>query len=119
MLITYPRKNAFMNIIESWQKAVLEKGLDPFVGRKLVSLATEAGFKVIQNEIQLKSYNGGNPESYIKAIGNLWGIFASKGPEHFGLSKDSPEWLKANGEASSVNTGDFMSEGYVSLVGRK
>ena len=40
LLITYPRKNAFMNIIESWQKAVLEKGLDPFVGRKLVSLAT-------------------------------------------------------------------------------
>ncbi|MGZ3769565.1 MAG: class I SAM-dependent methyltransferase [Bdellovibrio sp.] len=115
----YPPKKNFDHLVSEWQARVISDGCDPFIGRKLHDLLTKAGFETLSNKVKLSTYDSTNPKVYLKAIGNLWQIFSSKGPSFFDLEKESESWSAAQREAETCVSGAVLTEGYFSVIGKK
>lgn len=118
-LINYPPKQNFERLVCDWQKKVMAKGCDPFLGRKLHKYLTDVGFQVLSNQVKLSTYDSCNSNDYCTALTNLSRIFLSNGPSFFGFTSESNEWLDAKHEVESIIQGAVLTEGYFILIGKK
>ncbi len=118
-LINYPPKQHLEQLITDWQKKVVSKGCDPFVGRKLHKYLTEVGFEILSNQVKLSTYDSSKPKDFNKALANLGRIFLANGPEFFNLRSDSTEWCSAQIEIESLIQGSVLTEGYFILIAKK
>jgi 2-polyprenyl-3-methyl-5-hydroxy-6-metoxy-1,4-benzoquinol methylase len=66
----YPESPAFNKYVEYYTKASMIRGMDPFIGKKLLLMLHEAGFKNIDMEIVNPAFNSGK--------GKLMGILTLK-----------------------------------------
>lgn len=118
-LINFPLKISFDHLIGEWQRRVIAKGCDPFIGRKLHNYLSNAGFEIVSNQVKLSTYDSSNPEAYLAALGNLSRIFLSNGPSFFGLECESVEWNNAKIEIELLVPGSVLTEGYFLLIAKK
>lgn len=111
-LSLYPENNFFNELVLSWQNQVIEDGCDPFVGRKLPLLFSQAGFRNVRVKPILKTYTNADSDSFFNAIQNLIKIFRPKGMRE-------EEFSRVIESVSSITNESFLSEGYISLVAQK
>lgn len=86
-LTTFPVKPQAEELARRWQKAVLAKGQDPFIGRRLYTLFVDAGLSPVDAKPMPFAESGQNPESYLAMMKSLKSIFSSQEPQATELSE--------------------------------
>jgi SAM-dependent methyltransferase len=103
-----PDKKALDEISLKWEKAVIAKGQNPYIGRRLFSFFVEAGLKEIDVKPMTFTETSANPDAYRKLMKNLKAIYSS-------LNEDDP----ALEEFDRVSPGDLVVEHHFSVFGTK
>jgi ubiquinone/menaquinone biosynthesis C-methylase UbiE len=114
-----PPKPNFEMLIGLWDQDMIQKGLDPFVGRKVYGAFVETGFQNTQSRIFAKTSRGVDKETYDKAAANLAHLYMGKGGEALGLREESSFWKSAKKEISQRRDKDFLVDAYFVTRGEK
>jgi 2-polyprenyl-3-methyl-5-hydroxy-6-metoxy-1,4-benzoquinol methylase len=119
MLIFYPPKPNFENIIQLWQNQVTAKGQNPFIGRKILNAMNDLGLKVVHGKIFSNLASSNDQKHYTLTSQNLEKIFCGKGPSFYELSETDSLWSLAVDEIRSMEQGSIIHDGYFSFVAEK
>ncbi len=110
-----PEKPALESIVGAWQKMVLSRGQNPFIGRKLYSYFVAAGFADVRSFPMAFTASGSDASSYLALMKNLKGIFSNQTDAGVLTSSYWNEGLK---QFDDVQPNDFVAEHHYSVFGR-
>lgn len=87
MIEMYPPKPALKTWMDNWDKAVLEAGMDTYIGSKVGGEIRKAGFSKVDSKFFPVIASGSERERYTSIIENLKGFYMGPAAEKLGLEE--------------------------------
>lgn len=88
MIEMYPPKPALKRWMDNWDKAVLEAGMDTYIGAKVGSEIKKAGFSKVDSKFFPIIAHGSERERYTSIIENLKGFYMGPAADKLGLAPE-------------------------------
>ncbi len=111
----FPNRPAAQAWMDAWDKAAIQRGLDPFIGPKVADGLRTAGFTSVDSKFFPVIAPGTESDRYKAIVENLKGFYMGPSAHSFGLTSDSQFQDAATAELDDMSLDNLVMDAlYVS-----